>query len=152
MLLNVLDFGMSVQAAIEAPRVRAFERTLVDAEARIPAETLDGLRALGHEINVLPDWSRQVGGGHGVAIDPRERPDDRRRRPAPRRRGDRLVRPGRQESRHPNPPKAVVLTFRPAIPRLAATNRSGPPLDEPSDQPGGDEWSTRRLPWCWEAG
>ena len=27
MLLNALDFGMSVQAAIEAPRVRAFERT-----------------------------------------------------------------------------------------------------------------------------
>jgi gamma-glutamyltranspeptidase/glutathione hydrolase len=70
MLLNRLDFGFNVQASIEAPRVRAFERTLVDAEARIPAASLDGLRARGHELNVLPDWTAQVGGGHGVAIDP----------------------------------------------------------------------------------
>ena len=32
MLLNRLDFGMNVQAAIEAPRVRAFEGTRVDVE------------------------------------------------------------------------------------------------------------------------
>lgn len=69
MLLNSIDFGMNVQAAIEAPRVRAFERTLVDAEARISDETLDGLRKLGHEINVLDRWTWKVGGGHGVAID-----------------------------------------------------------------------------------
>jgi gamma-glutamyltranspeptidase/glutathione hydrolase len=70
MLLNRLDFGMSIQAAIEAPRVRAFERTLVDAEARIPAETIAGLRARGHDVNVLDPWTWKVGGGHGVAIDP----------------------------------------------------------------------------------
>jgi gamma-glutamyltranspeptidase/glutathione hydrolase len=70
MLLNRLDFGFNVQAAIEAPRVRAFERTLVDVEARIPPSTLDGLRARGHELHVLADWTPQVGGGHGVAIDP----------------------------------------------------------------------------------
>jgi gamma-glutamyltranspeptidase/glutathione hydrolase len=70
MLLNKLDFGMNIQAAIEAPRVRAFERTLVDAEARISADTLDGLRARGHDMNVLDQWTWKVGGGHGVAIDP----------------------------------------------------------------------------------
>ena len=70
MLLNSLDFGMNVQAAIEAPRVRAFERTLVDAEGRISADTVAGLRARGHEINVLDQWTWKVGGGHGVAINP----------------------------------------------------------------------------------
>ena len=35
MLLNSLDFGMHIQAAIEAPRVRAFERTRVDVEGRL---------------------------------------------------------------------------------------------------------------------
>jgi len=70
MLINRLDFGMNIQAAIEAPRVRAFERTLVDAESRIAPETLDGLRARGHDINVLPGWTWKVGGGHGVALDP----------------------------------------------------------------------------------
>jgi gamma-glutamyltranspeptidase / glutathione hydrolase len=61
---------MDIQAAIEAPRVRAFERTLVDAESRISAETLDSLRARGHEVNELEGWTWKVGGGHGVAIDP----------------------------------------------------------------------------------
>jgi gamma-glutamyltranspeptidase/glutathione hydrolase len=70
MLLNRLDFGFNIQATIEAPRVRAFEQTRVDVEARIPGDVLDGLRARGHQINVLEDWTAQVGGGHGVAIDP----------------------------------------------------------------------------------
>ncbi|MGE3909603.1 MAG: gamma-glutamyltransferase, partial [Chloroflexota bacterium] len=70
MLLNHLDFGFNVQASIEAPRVRAFERTLVDVEGRLPDETLDGLRALGHELRILAPFTNAVGGGHGVAIDP----------------------------------------------------------------------------------
>jgi gamma-glutamyltranspeptidase / glutathione hydrolase len=70
MLLNHLDFGLNVQAAIEAPRVRAFERTLVDAEARIPPDALAGLHARGHEVNLLEDWTSKVGGGQGIAIDP----------------------------------------------------------------------------------
>jgi gamma-glutamyltranspeptidase/glutathione hydrolase len=69
MLLNRLDFGMNVQAAIEAPRVRAFEGTRVDVEGRISAEALAGLAQRGHQVNLLPDWTWIVGGGHGVAID-----------------------------------------------------------------------------------
>ncbi len=70
MLLNVLDFGMHVQAAIEAPRFRAFERTLVDVESRIPAETRKALIGRGHEVRVLEPWTWKVGGGHGIALDP----------------------------------------------------------------------------------
>ena len=70
MLLNSLDFGMNVQAAIEAPRVRAFERTLVDAESRIPEDVRADLTARGHEIHVLEPFTWKVGGGHGIAIDP----------------------------------------------------------------------------------
>ncbi|MBI2204543.1 MAG: gamma-glutamyltransferase [Candidatus Rokubacteria bacterium] len=70
MLVNVLDFGMNVQEAIEAPRVRVYRDRLVDAEARIPAATLDGLRARGHEVNLIDDWSWIVGGGQGVMRDP----------------------------------------------------------------------------------
>ena len=50
--------------------MRAFEQTRVDVEARLPSETLDGLRARGHTLNVLADFTMAVGGGHGVAIDP----------------------------------------------------------------------------------
>jgi gamma-glutamyltranspeptidase/glutathione hydrolase len=61
---------MNIQAAIEAPRVRAFEGTLLDAEARIPSDTIDGLRSRGHDVHVEAPWTWKVGGGHGVAINP----------------------------------------------------------------------------------
>jgi gamma-glutamyltranspeptidase / glutathione hydrolase len=69
MLLNVLEFGLDVQEAIEAPRVRVYRDRLVDAEARIPAETIQALAARGHEVNVIEDWSWIVGGGQGIARD-----------------------------------------------------------------------------------
>jgi len=69
MLLNVLEFGLNVQEAIEAPRVRVYRDRLVDAEARISSETLEGLARRGHQVNVLDDWSWVVGGGQGIARD-----------------------------------------------------------------------------------
>ncbi|MET0850367.1 MAG: gamma-glutamyltransferase [Candidatus Rokuibacteriota bacterium] len=70
MLLNVLEFGHDVQEAIEAPRVRVYRDRLVDAETRIPAETVAGLAARGHQVNAIGDWSWIVGGGQGIARDP----------------------------------------------------------------------------------
>ena len=70
MLLNVLEFGMNIQEAIEAPRVRAYRDRLIDAEARIGAEIRDGLAQRGHEVNAIADWSWVVGGGQGVMRDP----------------------------------------------------------------------------------
>jgi gamma-glutamyltranspeptidase/glutathione hydrolase len=69
MLLNVLDFGLNVQEAIEVPRVRIYRDRLVDAEARIPEATRQELGRRGHQINVLDDWSWVVGGGQGIARD-----------------------------------------------------------------------------------
>ena len=37
---------------------------------QLPAATMEGLRARGHELRVLDAWTSAVGGGHGVAIDP----------------------------------------------------------------------------------
>ncbi len=70
MLLNVLEFGMNIQEAIEAPRVRVYRDRLVDAEGRIPAETREALARRDHQVNVLDDWSWVVGGGQGIARDP----------------------------------------------------------------------------------
>ena len=70
MLLNVVEFGFNVQEAIEAPRVRVYRDRLIDAEARIPAETRAGLAARGHQVNVIDDWSWIVGGGQGIVRDP----------------------------------------------------------------------------------
>ena len=70
MLLNLLEFGFTIQEAIEQPRVRVYRDRLVDAESRIPESTRDDLRKRGHVINVLDDWSWVVGGGQGIARDP----------------------------------------------------------------------------------
>ena len=70
MLLNVLEFGMNIQEAIEAPRVRVYRDRLIDAEARISAETRAGLAQRGHQVNAIDDWSWIVGGGQGIVRDP----------------------------------------------------------------------------------
>jgi gamma-glutamyltranspeptidase/glutathione hydrolase len=70
MLLNVLEFGMLVQEAIEAPRVRVYRDRLIDAEARIDPETREALARRGHTVNVIDEWSWIVGGGQGIARDP----------------------------------------------------------------------------------
>jgi gamma-glutamyltranspeptidase/glutathione hydrolase len=70
MLLNVVEFGMTVQEAIEAPRVRAYRDRLVDVEGRVPAAVREDLRARGHQVNVIEDWSWIVGGGQGIRRDP----------------------------------------------------------------------------------
>ncbi|HEU5323317.1 MAG TPA: gamma-glutamyltransferase family protein, partial [Methylomirabilota bacterium] len=70
MLLNVLQFGMSIQEAIEAPRVRVYRDRLLDAEARIAPDTRAALAGRGHRVNVLDEWSWVVGGGQGIVRDP----------------------------------------------------------------------------------
>ena len=70
MLLNLLDFGMQIQEAIEAPRVRVYRDRLLDVEARIPAETREALARRGHEVHVVDEWSWIVGGGQGIVRDP----------------------------------------------------------------------------------
>ena len=70
MLLNALVFGMNVQEAIEAPRIRIYRDRLVDVESRVDPQVRDGLQGRGHQLNVLGDWSWVVGGGQGITRDP----------------------------------------------------------------------------------
>ncbi len=70
MFLNVVEFGMAIQEAIEAPRVRVYRDRLVDVEGRIARETQDALAARGHQVHVIDDWSWIVGGGQGIVRDP----------------------------------------------------------------------------------
>lgn len=71
MIMNVLDHGMNVQAAIEAPRLKTSSPGFaVDAEDRIGPEVFAALEAKGHSFNLLGDWSAGVGGGQGIMVDP----------------------------------------------------------------------------------
>lgn len=67
---NLMDFEMSIQAAIEAPRVRPLDSNRIIAEGRIPQEIIAGLEARGHEVERTPDFSMAFGGAQGIMIDP----------------------------------------------------------------------------------
>jgi gamma-glutamyltranspeptidase / glutathione hydrolase len=70
MIMNVLDHGFSIQAAIEAPRFRTgFGRELW-IERRIDDNVVQDLRRLGHEVQLLDSWTPFVGGGQGLMRDP----------------------------------------------------------------------------------
>jgi gamma-glutamyltranspeptidase/glutathione hydrolase len=67
-LLNMIEFGMNPQEAVEAPRFQTehfyssfayheFTPGLVRVESRIAAETVDALTARGHRIQVRRPWS-----------------------------------------------------------------------------------------------
>jgi gamma-glutamyltranspeptidase / glutathione hydrolase len=70
MLLNFVAFGMTVQEAIEAPRCRVISGTTVKMENRVPAEAREELARRGHDIQLIGEWSMEVGGGHGIARHP----------------------------------------------------------------------------------
>ena len=66
MIHHIVDAGMNVQEAIEAPRFRHYDSGDVFYEDRVPRETLERLRQMGHRIGRIPEWTAAVGGGHGI--------------------------------------------------------------------------------------
>ena len=64
-LLNLVDFDLPVQAAIEAPRLvldakpnfyKPGAAITVQVEGRVPPATIAALKAMGHTVDVLPGW------------------------------------------------------------------------------------------------
>jgi gamma-glutamyltranspeptidase/glutathione hydrolase len=66
---NVLDYGMNVQEAIEAPRFRYYTGRHVEMEERFPAHVRRALEDRGHEVTVLEPFSMSVGGAQGIQVD-----------------------------------------------------------------------------------
>jgi gamma-glutamyltranspeptidase/glutathione hydrolase len=75
--LNIVEFGMNIQQAIEAPRwssrafpASPFPHTMypgdLSVEARIPAATQQALIARGHKLRVDPPWS--LGSNAGILL------------------------------------------------------------------------------------
>jgi len=67
-LLNILDFGMTPQEAVEAPRFQTehfyasfdfheFAAGRVSLEGRIPRDTISRMKELGHRVQVGGEWS-----------------------------------------------------------------------------------------------
>ena len=68
-LLNVLEFGMNVQQAIDAPRFRYVTERNVQMEEHFPAQVRQEMVARGHMVEVLEKWSMTVGGAQGIMVD-----------------------------------------------------------------------------------
>jgi gamma-glutamyltranspeptidase/glutathione hydrolase len=65
MVMNILDFGMDIQAAIAAPRVSFVEPDFLSVENGIPDDVFQGLATMGHQL-------RRTGGlgdAHGLMIE-----------------------------------------------------------------------------------
>ena len=76
-LLNILDYGMAIQEAIEAPRIalvaepnfyRPGSDVTVQLESRIALEVVERLEAMGHEVTVAPEYS--MGNMQGILANP----------------------------------------------------------------------------------
>jgi len=71
-IVNIVDFGMTIQQAVEAPRIwtmgiQGTPGEMLHIEPAFPEETLDGLRARRHEVMVMP---KIAGGMNGILVDP----------------------------------------------------------------------------------
>ena len=80
LFLNVAEFGMNVQEAIEAPRIstwsfpnsfwpHAYYPNLIGIEGRISPDTINSLVELGHNVDVWDDWSPRMGALCAIEID-----------------------------------------------------------------------------------
>ncbi len=67
-LLNIIDFGMTPQEAVESPRFQTehfyssfanheFVPGKLNIEGRMPRRTIEALMALGHRVNISGEWS-----------------------------------------------------------------------------------------------
>lgn len=68
---NVVDFGMNIQQAMDAPRFTRLHTPgcEVSIEARIPPRVREELESLGHRLTVLGDYAGAMGAGEAVVHD-----------------------------------------------------------------------------------
>ena len=71
-MVNMIDYRLAPQAALDAPRFRVDERggPRVYIENGVPTDTRQALASLGHDLQVEPDFAPGMGSGDIIAIDP----------------------------------------------------------------------------------
>jgi gamma-glutamyltranspeptidase/glutathione hydrolase len=80
LFLNIAEFGMDPQQAIEAPRVSTWSfpnsfwphpylSGLVGVEGRIDPQTVAELRRRGHQVEVWDDWTPRMGSLCAIEVD-----------------------------------------------------------------------------------
>jgi len=72
LLVNLIDFKMNLQEAVDAPRLRHLQDLEVYLEDGIPEETAEALRKKGHRVIQGNPTTNRVGGGQAIYLDPAE--------------------------------------------------------------------------------
>ena len=65
MVMNLIDFNMSIEAAVAAGRVSFYEPDALGVEESIPAAVREQLASMGHKIRVVSG----IGNAHGLMIE-----------------------------------------------------------------------------------
>jgi gamma-glutamyltranspeptidase/glutathione hydrolase len=72
-IINVIEFGMTLDEAIEAPRFFTYSAEGIakslSVESRIPHHILHSLEEIGHIIDMRGAYDRYFGGAQGILID-----------------------------------------------------------------------------------
>ncbi|MFN2168997.1 MAG: gamma-glutamyltransferase, partial [Anaerolineae bacterium] len=70
-LVNMIDYGLAPQAALDAPRFRVDERggSRVAIETGVPLKTRKALAAIGHDLRPETTFSPGFGAGDIIAVD-----------------------------------------------------------------------------------
>ena len=68
---NIVDYGMNLQAALEAPRFTKLNATGCDVsiESRVPEATLQQLSEAGHQIRIRRAYTQEMGRGQAIMHD-----------------------------------------------------------------------------------
>jgi gamma-glutamyltranspeptidase/glutathione hydrolase len=68
---NIVDYGMNIQAALEAPRFTKSGAAgcEVPIEVRVPAATLQGLSERGHQVLIRREFTQEMGRGQAILHD-----------------------------------------------------------------------------------
>jgi gamma-glutamyltranspeptidase/glutathione hydrolase len=66
---NLLDHGLDLQAAINAPRISQYHQGPFKYEKRLPRDVLEKLKQMGHELEEKQAYDLYFGGAQGVYFD-----------------------------------------------------------------------------------
>jgi gamma-glutamyltranspeptidase len=69
LITSMLEFNANVQEAVEAPRWRSNPDGTLQIESRFPSDTIAGLEAKGHRLELLPEWHQVMGSAQVILID-----------------------------------------------------------------------------------
>jgi gamma-glutamyltranspeptidase/glutathione hydrolase len=67
-IVNLVDFGMGIDQAIEAPRIHA-QDSILHMENRFPETAQTDLKQLGHPLKLHQDYDSYFGGAQGILFD-----------------------------------------------------------------------------------